>query len=389
MKKLIKPTGIIVALFGAIYIVMLLTDTNYLLTGVKTTYLRGQTGVDIYDYQVQATKTIQAQPRKTWPLHEHYNKMHLSDTLEKYHQQYQTTAFLIIKNGEVFSEKYYRESHRDNLSGVWSVTKTYTSLLILKAVEDGLIESIDDPISKYLPEWNVEQNPPLTLRHLASMTTGLYWDELDQRPLSLIAKLNFYNNLEKFVFNNLYAIGTPGQKQHYDSGATQILGIVLKRVLKGKSISNYLEEKFWIPLACENKALFIIDDEKNQNEKTFGGLVATARDISRLGLTINQNGMFENIEILSPEQIKTLTTIPYNNKTYAYGIWTGEYEGKRFYYQSGHRGQFIISFPDEQLVITRLGHQKLKKDNQEDVSKETYFFISEAIKMLAKYEKEK
>jgi CubicO group peptidase (beta-lactamase class C family) len=336
---------------------------------------------------VQATKSINTKTGNTWPLHENYNQIALSDTLQKYHQAFQSTDFLIIKNGRIFSQKYYLESHRNNISGVWSVTKTYTSLLILKAIEDGLIESIDDPVSKYLPEWKVEQTPPLSLRHLASMSSGLYWEELDQKPFSLIARLNFYDNLEKFVYNYLYAIGILVDKQHYDSGATQILGMVLKKVLQGKSITAYLEEKFWIPLECENNALFIIDSEKHQNEKTFGGLVATARDISRLGLVISKNGMFQNKQILNDEQMKMLSTIPYNNKTYAYGIWTGEYEGKPFYYQSGHRGQFIISFPAEQLVITRLGHQKLKKDDQEDVSKETYFFIKEALKMIEQQEK--
>ncbi len=383
MKRLLKGIAIVTALVGVVFLLMLATDTAYLLRGVRTTYLRGQTGVDIYDYTVQSTKTIHAQDGHTWELDAAYNQLPLGDTLESFLKKYRTTAFIIIKDGKILAEKYYNGASADTLSGVWSVTKTYTSLLVLKAVEDGLINSIDDPVSNYLPEWKVKQSPELTLRHLASMSTGLYWEELDQRPLSLIAKLNFYGDLEKFVLNDLYAVGNPGDTQHYDSGATQLLGIVLKRVLGEKSISDYLAEKFWIPLGCENDALYIVDSCWHGNEKTFGGLVATARDISRLGVAIAHNGVFNKKQILSPHQMSTLTRIPFHNKTYAYGIWTGEHKGKRFYYQSGHRGQFIISFPAERLVITRLGHEKLKKADQEDVSAETFFFIEEALKMIA------
>jgi hypothetical protein len=49
MKKLVLFTGMILALLGMAYVAMLITDTAYLISGIKTTYLRGQTSVDIYD----------------------------------------------------------------------------------------------------------------------------------------------------------------------------------------------------------------------------------------------------------------------------------------------------------------------------------------------------
>lgn len=379
MKKTLKISG---AILVALLLVLYVTDSIYLLKGVRTTYLRGQTGVGINDFQVQATQTIKAQPAAKWQLHKQYNTLPLSDSLLQLHKKYRTTAFLIIKDGKILSEHYFDDGAPDKLSGVWSVTKTYTALLILKAVEDGLIESLDDPVSKYVPEWNVKQQKTLTLRHLCSMSTGLFWDEMEQTPFSLIAKLNFYGNLEKFTLNDLYAVGEPGEKQHYDSGGMQLLGTVLKRVLKQKSISQYLSEKLWQPLGAQTDALYVLDSQKHQNEKTYGGLVATARDISRLGQAIVNNGYWNEQQILDSAQLQTLKTVPYNNKTYAFGIWTGKYEGSRFYYQSGHLGQLCISVPEHNLVITRFGHNKLPKDHLEAVSPETYIYIKEALRMI-------
>lgn len=259
--------------------------------------------------------------------------------------------------------------------------------MILKAVEDGLIKSIDDPVSLYLPEWNINQENTLTIRHLCSMSTGLFWDEMDQTPLSLIAKLNFYDNLEKFTINDLYAVGEPGEKQHYDSGGMQLLGTLLNRVLGDKSISQYMAEKFWQPLGAQNDALYILDSSKHRNEKTYGGLVATARDISRLGMVIANDGYWDGTPILNSAQMKILKTIPYNNKTYAFGIWTGLYMGERFYYQSGHSGQFCISFPAHKLVITRFGHKKIEKPHLEAVSPDVPIYIEEALRIVNETEK--
>ena len=63
------------------------------------------------------------------------------------------------------------------------------------------------------------------------MNTGLFWDERSRSPCSLIAKLNFYDDLEYYTFTDLYAIGNPGDEQHYNSGGTQLLGTLLDRVL--------------------------------------------------------------------------------------------------------------------------------------------------------------
>ncbi len=381
MKKTLKA---ILILLLVLLSTMIFTDTTYILNGVKAIYLRGQTDVGIYDYKVQPTVLVKANPKDQWELHKNYNQIKLSDSILNFHKKLQSTAFLIIKDGKILIEKYFNEGGERVPSGVWSITKTYTALLMLKAVEDGMIDKIDDPVKKYVPNWKVKQDSTLKIRHLASMSTGLFWDEGDHNPFSLIAKLNFYGDLKKFTVNDLYSVGNPGQSQHYDSGGIQLLGTILSNVLVDKSISDYLSEKIWQPLGCQENALFIVDSEKHKNEKTFGGLVANARDISRLGQLINNKGIWKNEKILDSTQLSIIKTIPYNNKTYSYGFWTGLYQGKRFYYQSGFKGQFCISFPEYNLVITRLGHQSLKKSNIDDVSKDVYIYIKEAIRIINK-----
>lgn len=373
MKKILKFILISLIFTGAL---LYITDKTYLIKALTTVWLRGNTDVTLYDFEVQPTRKIEAKNKQPWVLHEKYNTVELSDEIIKHHQKMKSTAFLIIKDGKILSEHYFDEGSQENLSGMWSITKTYTSLLILKAIEDGLISSVDDPVTKHFPEWQVKQEIPLTLRHLASMSSGLYWNEAPENhtPLALVTKLNFYRNLEKLTLEDLYAIGNPGEKQNYDSGGTQILGTVLDRVLGEKTITDYLEEKFWRPLGYEYDGLYILDSKEYQNEKTFGGIVSTARDISRLGQLINNNGIWKGERILSPSDIDLIKTLPYNNETYNYGLWTYLYNGHRYYQQEGYLGQYCISFPKHGLVITRLGHDYTDEDSD--------LFIEEALRIV-------
>ena len=385
MKKALK---LIITIIVLSISVLLITDKTYLLKALRTTYLRGQTDVGIYDFRVQATNTVKATPGNKWELHEKYNQVELSESILSTHDELKTTAFIVIQGGKIVSEHYFNEGGKDVMTGVWSVTKTYTSLLALKAQQDGLIDDINDPVKKYLPKWDIEQEETLTLRHLASMSTGLFWNEWNHTPLSLIAKLNFYSDLEKFTYKDMYSIGAPGEIQHYNSGATQVMGTVLNAVLEDQSISDYLSEKFWQPLGCQHDALFIVDSKKNKNEKTYGGLVATARDISRLGQVIVDDGKWNNIEILTKEQLELVKSLPYKNDTYGYGIWTDLYEGERFYYQAGFKGQLCISFPKHDLVITRFGHKSLERPDMEDISPDVIIYIKEALRIVEKANEE-
>jgi CubicO group peptidase (beta-lactamase class C family) len=365
-----------------LFICLQLFGYTYLLEGARVTYLQGKKSVGIYDFRIQETRVVASASEISWERHPYYNKHPLSEEIRARHQRLETLAFIVMSDGKILAEHYFNGGGPSHLSGLWSITKTYASVLLHKAVEDGLIDSIDDPVSKYLPEWQVKQNRTLTLRHLASMSAGLYWDEFDQRPLALIAKMNFTDDITHLSLNDLYAIGEPGEVQHYNSGATQLIGTILSRLLKSETISDYAARKLWQPLGAAEDAFFILDHHDGM-EKTFGGLVATPLDIARLGQVINNNGRWHDKTIINPELMALIKTLPYNNKTYTYGYWRGEFEGEPFYYQAGHGGQLVLSMPSRNLVITRLGHRATPKQDVEETAPDAKAYIREALRLVA------
>ena len=130
-------------------------------------------------------------------------------------------------------------------------------MLIGFAIQDGYISGLDDGIRKYLPELDEETFGPITLRHLITMTSGLEWIERYNMPINHTSESYYGTDLWKLV-SNLERIQEPGTQFHYKGSDPQLLAFVLEKVT-GKTLSDYLSEKFWIPTGHTDNGLWSLD----------------------------------------------------------------------------------------------------------------------------------
>src|SRR5690606_28384752 len=108
----------------------------------------------------------------------------------------------------------------------------------------------------------------IKIKHLLQMTSGIKFNESYYNPFGDAATFYYGTDLRKAV-KKMKAETGPGTRFQYSSGSTQVLGWVLERALKTKSISQYMEEKLWQPLGMEYPASWSLDKKKDGLEKTF------------------------------------------------------------------------------------------------------------------------
>lgn len=183
-------------------------------------------------------------------------------SLDEYLENTSTTAFLIIKNDSIIFEKYYQGFQPSDITTLFSVSKSVTSLLIGIAIKEGLIASVHDPVTKYLPELNNSDSnfKKLSIEHLLNFQAGFDFNETYKNPFSGMARLYYGNNQEKYL-KNLKFKYTPGEVTDYNSATTAFLGLILEKASQ-KSYADYLEEKVWKPLGMEYNASISLDDKK-------------------------------------------------------------------------------------------------------------------------------
>ena len=148
----------------------------------------------------------------------------------------------------------------------------------------------------------------------------------------------------------------PGDRFAYSSGSTQLLGLVLERALKNKTISSYLEEKIWQPLEMEFDASWSLDRKKNGLEKTFCCINARARDYAKIGRLYLNKGKWNDKQIVSENWVAQSTKIDTTNNSslrYQYQWWLPSQTGD--FAAQGILGQYIYVNPEKNLIIVRLG----------------------------------
>lgn len=277
---------------------------------------------------------------------------------EKYLENNKTVAFLIIKNDTIQYEKYFNGYEKESIVPSFSMAKSVTSILIGCAIDEGLIKSVDEPITNYIPELKKNGFEKVSIKHLLQMTSGIKFNESYLNPFGDAASFYYGPDLRKRI-GKMRLKTEPGKKFEYLSGNAQLLGLVLERSLKGKSVTAYLQDKLWSPLGMEYDASWSIDKKKNGLEKTFCCLNARARDFAKIGRLYKNKGNWNGKQIVSQkwveESIKQDTTNG-SAKYYQYQWWLPTANGD--FMAKGILGQFVYVNSSKDLIIVRLGKKE-------------------------------
>ena len=369
--------------------VLYITENQYIIRGIALTYLKGRNTAGIYDYTDFDNRVILTEKPLLWDKHPDYNNWNLTDTLRNRLERYGTEAFVVIKDGKLIYEEYWNGRQSDYMSNSFSMAKTYVAMLLFKAIEYGEIQSLDQPVTDFIPEFkNDVFGKKCTVGDLAAMTSGFDWKENYYLPLNPTAKAYFGADINQQMLERKF-VKEPGGHFEYLSGNTQLLGIVLERAT-GKDLSTQMSEYFWKPLGMEKDAQWSLDGS-GETEKAYCCVNATARDFAKIGQLFLQEGNWNGIQLIDSPHIRKLMT-PNSaafqageTPIYGYSVWMDYSHLPNFYAFLGHLGQRTIVVPEEDLVIVRLGKEKdsriLSHRPLEGTATDAYYIIEEILKM--------
>tara|TARA_B100001057_G_C22783796_1_gene924712 strand:+ start:350 stop:1495 length:1146 start_codon:yes stop_codon:yes gene_type:complete len=376
MTKIFKWVFII---FAFLITLIYAFNIEYLIKGVRTIYLTGNNTAFISDYEYFDNREIKSVNPQPWALHKKYNIISESETLKKLNIDGKTKSFLVIKNDSILFEKYFDGYDKNSLSNSFSVAKSIVTSMMGKAIMEGKIKGLDQPVSDYFEQYESGLSSELTVGDLAAMSSGMDWSEKYYSVINITSESYFTDDLRSVILRQKI-IDKPGQSFRYSSGDTQLLGMVIEKAT-GVSLTEYLTEKFWNPMGAENTALWQLDSDEYGMEKAYCCIASTARDFARFGKLYINKGMWGDLEILDSSFVELATKPVFERSPYyGYGWWLYNYEGKKVFTMNGHRGQFVISFPDENIIIVRQGdfNEKGRVSNGDG---DLYKYISEGYKL--------
>ncbi len=278
-------------------------------------------------------------------------------------------SILVIKNNTLVLEEYFPgediegntfDYDRNTPHEVYSVTKSITSLLIGIAIEQGVIASIDDEISTYLPDYsallNTDAKADITLYDSLTMQTGILWDEFGQARVDGPTIQFMQADDPIYHLFNLPLASPPGSAFNYNTGISSIMGEIIFNA-NGQNVDNFANDNLFSPLNISDVTWL---QHENGLIFTGTGLRLRPRDMAKIGQLILNNGTWEGSEIVNgnwlDESTSTHVTFPGLPASYGYYWWLDEpllSDGSTtpLIYAAGFGGQNIFVLPEFEMTV--------------------------------------
>ncbi len=314
-----------------------------------------------------------------------YEYLGKTRTVQSFLAETDTSGLLVLIDGEIVHEEYALGSRAETRWISWSVAKSFVSAMVGIALEEGLLESVREPITKYVPELSGSAYDGVAIEDILEMSSGASWDEDYGDPTSDITRFGaaivFGYSQDEFAAS-LERGCEPGTYNRYNSTDTQVLGMLLVRVT-GMTLAAYTEEKIWKPMQMEHDAYWMTDEPGM--ELAFGGLNVTLRDYARFGEMYRNQGKWNGKQIV-PEAWVLRSTVPgkphlqpgeqAGSETifgYGYQWWMPPSGDEGEYSAIGVYNQFIYVNPTQGVVIAKTSaNQAYGKDETTDREAETF-----------------
>jgi len=279
-------------------------------------------------------------------------------TLDTYMTAHHVAGVMVVQNGRVRLERYGLGATPETRWTSFSVAKSFTSTLVGAALRDGSIHSLDDKVTRYLPELAAGAYRDVTVRQLLTMTSGVRWNEDYVDPKSDVAMMYEGKRQSGVPLLVTYMAPlprevAPGERWVYKTGETDLIGILVTRATH-KTLAAYLSEKIWTPYGMASDALWL-KDEVDGTEAGGSGVSATLADYARLGQFLLDGGIAGGKPVLADGWLADAThkhaDIGVPGRGYGYQWWTydnGAFAG------IGIFGQLLYIDPARHLVIAQM-----------------------------------
>ncbi|NBU24770.1 MAG: class C beta-lactamase-related serine hydrolase [Gammaproteobacteria bacterium] len=274
--------------------------------------------------------------------------------IDAYMRGQNTAGLVILQDGKVRFERY---GLGFDAAGRWtsfSVAKSFTSTLVGAAVQDGYIKSLEDKVSRYIPDLRGSAYDDVTVRQLLTMSSGVRWNEDYEDPKADVARFNEATpdpgvDATVSYMRKLPRAHPPGEVWHYNTGETNLIGVLVSSAT-GKPLAQYLQERIWHPAGMEAAATWL--QGRTGHEIAGCCIQAATRDYARFGLFVLADGVVAGTRIVPPDWFAQATRkqkdIGAPGRGYGFQWWT--YDDGSVAAQ-GIFGQGIYIDPQRRLVI--------------------------------------
>ncbi len=273
------------------------------------------------------------------------------DELVKRKHHRQINSVVVWQDGDIIGQCYYNGFSEGSRNFIRSVAKSIVSLGVGIALDKGLIKSLDDSISKYLPAFNENRDyrhKAITIKHLLTMSSGIFWNGGVHYHCPMMNQLRRSDNWIHYIADCAVK-EVPGSLYLYKEWDMILVSEVLN-VVSGDAF-DFINDSIYKPLGINSGRWY---QSKNGsyysvalNEELEKTSDLTALEMLNIGILAYNEGVWNGKQIVSKEYLKEAINPSKLKKDYGYYWWLGD----NWYGCRGYGGQSITIVPDKKAVV--------------------------------------
>lgn len=279
----------------------------------------------------------------------------VQETVNSIFGRNQTRAAVVIYKDHIIAEKYDKGFTKDSRILGWSMTKSVLSTVYGVLQHQGKL-NVNDPAP--VASWQSDDRKNITINNLLQMNSGLEWDE-NYDEISDVTKMLFLERDMTKMQENKPLAGPIDASWNYSSGTTNLLSGILRDQFN--THQEYLD--FWYTELIDKIGMnsMIVETDLAGNYVGSSYAWATPRDWGKFGLLYLHRGNWNGEQLFSESWTDYVAT-PTNTSNGQYGAQFWLNAGgrlpdvpKNMFFADGYQGQRVYIFPDQDLVVVRMG----------------------------------
>lgn len=280
-----------------------------------------------------------------------YPEVSVEELTEKVRNVPERRAFILWQNGEIIMDEFGNGARADLPLNIKSASKSILAVIAGIAIEQGYINSVQDSISTYLPNYYQNINDPdklaITVWDLLTMSSGLNSTSFGNYGRWVLSRDWVHHALNEPL------TGIPGETMEYSTGDTHLLAAVITNAV-GTDLRTFSNLHLFRPMNIR-----IGGWDRDPQGIYFGGnnFALSPADLMKFGQLFLNNGTYNNREIISEDWIlATLTphfentSFNFRNHDYGYLWWRNEFAGVDTWFAWGYGGQYLFIMPELNAV---------------------------------------
>ena len=285
-----------------------------------------------------------------------------SYTLKEHVDKNSVIGLTVVHDGKIVDQHFRFERRETDQFTSFSMAKSLISIMIGIALDEGLIKSLDDPVSSYTHRINESSYGKISIRSLLRMSSGVPFDggntgKTDNYYFDQALRFSPTSSVIKVLNDAQRSSSNVGKKFNYANIETTVLAEVL-RGATGKSICQFMQEKLWEPIGAEYDSWWATDSLGNELGYAFFN--ATQFDFAKVAVMLANQGIINGKRIVSADYLDQATNVErqpegfkFNQAQmgtgYGYQFWLREKPGR--YFMQGAYGQYIGIDRDTKTIL--------------------------------------